>query len=132
LCGGYLARQVASAASIFSELSPVLSVVKKAAFTDNSINRSLVWRLDIDSGRRWRELLRPFTNVKAIHVEGYLVDKISHSSRSDQGGPPLEIVPNLQDFTYFGGYIAPQSIRSFIDERRVAGRFVREIFHPSR
>jgi hypothetical protein len=121
-----LDNQVALTVDIFSALSPILSVVKKITLTDNAIYRSLSSRNDIDRRRQWRELLRPFTNVKAINVQGNLVDKIFHALLPAEGEPPLELLPNLEEVRHSGGLNAPSrdAVSTFIDARRVTGHLV--------
>jgi hypothetical protein len=112
--------QVSSQAAVqfFHTFSPVLSVVEKASF---SHHQSSGW-LNIDQSQ-WLEFLRPFTNVKTIHVQKQddLVGKLFRSLQSDDGGPPLELLPNLEEVRYFGGLDALDAINAFVDARRVAG-----------
>jgi hypothetical protein len=117
--------QVASVVDILSVLSPVLSVVKKVTLTDNVVDRSPAWLDDVGRGQ-WRELLRPFINVKAIHVHKNLVEKIFHSLLPAEGEPPLELLPNLDEVRYFGGLqvVAQDAVSAFINARRVEGRLV--------
>jgi hypothetical protein len=125
----YPDRLVASAVDIFSALSLVLPVVKKVTLTaDRIFNRSLAWRYDIGPQRQWRELLKPFTNVKAINVQGNLVDKIFHSLLSDEleGEPLLELLPNLEEVRCPGRLdpLSQDAVSAFIDARRVEGHLV--------
>jgi hypothetical protein len=122
LCG-YLDRQVASAVDIFGALSPVLSVAEKVTLTDASINRSLALRDDVER-RQWRELLRPFTNVKTIHVQRNLVGKIFNSLLPAEGESPVEPLPNLEEVRYSGGLDSRDAVSAFVDARRAAGHLV--------
>jgi hypothetical protein len=120
-----LDRQVASVVDLFSALSPVLFVVKKVTLTDNFINRSLAWRYDADRRGQWRELLRPFTNVKAINVHSNLVDKIFHFLLPDEGEPPLELLLNLEELISNSGELySRDTATAFIDARRAEGHLV--------
>jgi hypothetical protein len=117
---GHLDWQVASAVQLFGTLSPVLSVVEQVTFSYEQHNQSLEWHNNVDRSQ-WRELLRPFTNAKTMHVQDDLVGKISRSLPSDDGESPLELFPNLQEVGYSGGSDARGDFTAFLDERLVAG-----------
>jgi hypothetical protein len=70
----------------------------------------------------WRTLLRSFGNVKTIHIEDGLVEELSRCLRLEDGEPPLELLPELQQLTYSGGGDAGDEFTSFIDARQNAGR----------
>jgi F-box-like len=114
----HLDWQVASAVQLLRVLSPVLSVVEQVTFSYKKHNKSPEWHNDVDR-RHWRELLRSFTNAKAIHVQDDVVDKILRSLPSDDGEPPLELLPNLEKVGYSGDSGA---LDAFLNERQVAGR----------
>jgi hypothetical protein len=95
----------------------VLSVVEQVTFGYLKDKQSSEWHSNVDR-RQWRELLRPFTNAKTIHV---LVDQIFRSLPSDDGEPPLEILPNLEEVGYSGGGDPRRELIRFINERQVAG-----------
>jgi hypothetical protein len=105
---------------IFGTLSPVLSVAEKVTFSYEEHNRSSEWHNNVDR-RQWRDLLRPFTNAKTIHVHGDLVTKIFHSLPSDDGEPPLELLPNLEEVGYSGGKDARDAFTAFLNEQQVSG-----------
>jgi hypothetical protein len=114
----HLDWQVASVAQIFHTLSPVLSVVEKVRLTHEEHNQSSESHNDVDR-TQWRELLRPFANAKAIHVQEDFVDKISRSLPSHDGDPFL---PNLKEIQYSGARDSRDAFTAFLDERQVAGR----------
>jgi hypothetical protein len=114
---GNLDWQVTTAAQLFGTLSPVLSVVEKVTFSHRERNQ---WGSNVDRSR-WRELLRPFTNAKTIHVQDNLVRKIFCSLPSDDGEPTLEFLPNLEVVGYGGGRDARDAFITFLNERKVAG-----------
>jgi hypothetical protein len=118
----HLDWQVASAAQFCGTLSPILSVVEQVTFVYKEHKQSSEWHNDVDR-RQWRELLRPFTNAKTIHVQDDdLVDKSFRSLPSDDGEPPLEILPNLEEVGYSGGTDAQDVLTAFVHERQAAGR----------
>jgi hypothetical protein len=116
----HLCQQVASAIQFLGTLSPVLSIVEQVTFSYEVHKQSSEWDNNVDR-RQWRELLRPFTNAKAIHVQGDLVSQMFGSLPSDNGEPPLELLPNLEEVGYSGGGDARDAITAFINERQVAG-----------
>jgi hypothetical protein len=118
-CGG-LDWQVESAVQLFGTLSPILSVVEKVAFSYEEHDPSSEWHNIVDPSQ-WCELLMSFTNVKTIHVQDDLVSKIFPSLSSDDGGQPLELLPNLVEVGYSGRSDARDAVTTFIDERQVAG-----------
>jgi hypothetical protein len=114
----HLDCQVTTAAQLFGTLSPVLSVVEQVTFSYEEHQQSSESHNNVDRSR-WRELLRPFTNAKTIHVHDDLVSKIFCS---DDGEPPLEFLPNLEVVGYSGGSDARDAFITFLNERQVAGR----------
>jgi hypothetical protein len=119
---GRLDWQVASAVQLFGTLSPVLSVVEQVEFSYQKHCQSLASESHNDVDRRqWRELLRPFTNAKTIHVQGDLVSQIFRSLPSDDGESSLELLPNLEEIGHSGGSDGLDAFTTFINERHVAG-----------
>jgi hypothetical protein len=116
----YLDWQVASAVELFGTLSPVLSVVEKVTFSYQERNQLSEQHNNVDRVQ-WRELLRPFTNVKTIRVQDDLVSKIFPSLPSDDGDPPLELLPHLEEVEYSGDRNARDTFTRFLNERQVAG-----------
>jgi hypothetical protein len=116
---GQLNRRVATV-QFFGSLSPVLSVIEKVAFSYDAYYPPRLWVTNVDRSQ-WRELLRPFTNAKTIHVKNALVSRIARSLQSEDGEPPLELLPNLEEIGYSGGSDARDAFVIFLNERRVAG-----------
>jgi hypothetical protein len=125
--------QVASAMQVFGALSPVLSVVEQVTFSYEEHNQSLSeWHNNVDR-RLWRGLLRPFINAKTIHVQDDLVSKMFSSLLSDDGEPPLELLPSLEQVRYsgLGGSDAQDAVTRFINERQAASHPVSlDLVHP--
>jgi hypothetical protein len=118
---GCLDWQIASVMQFFGTLSPILSVVEHVTmFSYQEYSRSSAWYSNVDR-RQWRELLRPFANAKTIRVQGYLVDKIFRSLLSDDGGTPLELLPNLEEVECSEGSDAQDALTTFLNERQVVG-----------
>jgi hypothetical protein len=119
----HLDWQVASAAQILGTFSPALSVVEEVTLVYKKHSQSSEWHNDVDR-TQWRELLRPFTNTKILHVQDELVGKISRSLQSDDGELPLELLPNLKELGYSGGRDTRNPFTAFIDERQAVGHLV--------
>jgi hypothetical protein len=114
--------RVASAIQILATLSQVLSVVEVLMLHCEGHNL-LSWHNYVDR-TQWRELLRPFTNVKVLHLEDQFFEALSRSLRSEDGEMTLEVLPNLEELTYSGGDVG-DAFTSFISERQAAGHTVR-------
>jgi hypothetical protein len=73
----------------------------------------------------WRNLFRPFSNVKNFRVNDGLVEGFSCYLRSDDhGGLPLELLSELQELTYSGCSNPVDAFTSFIDAHQNAGHRV--------
>jgi hypothetical protein len=124
----------ASAVQVFGTLSPVLSVVEQVAFSYDEHSDPPVWHKGVRRSQ-WRELLRPFTNVKVIYVQDLLISRIFHSLPSEDGEPPLELLPNLEEIGYSVGSDTRDVFTKFLNERQVSGHPVslrlvdRSMFH---
>ncbi|KAI0247561.1 hypothetical protein BJV78DRAFT_1285467 [Lactifluus subvellereus] len=116
----HLDWQVSSAAQFLGALHPVLSAVKQLTLRHIKHKRSSECHNEVDR-TLWRQLLRPFSNLKTLHVQGELVGKLARSLQADDGEPSLELLPNLKEVGYSGGDDARDAFTPFIDERRVAG-----------
>jgi hypothetical protein len=114
--------QVASTVQILSALLPALSVADRLNLHYEG-NRLLSEGHNGVHRTQWRNLLRPFSNVKRLHVENKLVGELSRSLRSEpeDGEVPLELLPNLEELAYFATGNARDAMTPFIDERRAAG-----------
>jgi hypothetical protein len=67
----------------------------------------------------WRRLLGPFRNVKTLWIGDGLVEDLSRCLELGDGEPPLELVPELQELTYYG---TGDAFTSFIDARQNTDR----------
>jgi hypothetical protein len=115
----HLDQQVAAAVQILGTLSPVLSVVEKLTLSYSVPHRSSERHDDIDR-LQWREVLRPFSGAKTLHVKNELVGEISRSLRSEDGELPLELLHNLEELSYSGGNVG-DAFFPFINERQATG-----------
>jgi hypothetical protein len=116
----HLDWQVSSAAQILTSLQPLLSAVERLKLSHEEHSQSSEWHNEVDR-TQWRQLLRPFSNLKTLHVQNELVERIAHSLQTDDGEPPLELLPNLKELRYSGGDDARDAFTPLIDERQAAG-----------
>ena len=61
---------------------------------------------------QWRTLLRSFGNVKTLRVKDWVVEELSHCLLLEDGELPLELLPELQELTYFGSCDTDVSART--------------------
>ena len=54
-------------------------------------------------------------------MQDELIERIADSLQSDDGEPPLELLPTLKELGYTGGDDAWDAFTPFMDERQVAG-----------
>jgi hypothetical protein len=126
----HLDWQVASAAQVFSAFLPILSVVEHLALLylyykdDRGDPRELYHDNDVDPAQ-WRELLRPFQNVKTLSVADALVGDLSRSLRVSDREPSLGLLlPELRELRYSGGDRAGDALAPFILARQTAGQAI--------
>jgi hypothetical protein len=117
----HLDRQVSSVAQISNALSQVFSVVDHLTLEHEVHSPSSEERNDVDR-IEWHNLLRSFSNVKTLRVKNGLVEELSRCLRLEDGELPLELLPELQELTYFGSLDTGDVFTSFIDSRQNAGR----------
>ena len=117
----HLDWQVSSMAQIINSLSQIFSTVEHLKLRHEVHDLSSEEHNEADRAE-WRKLLRPFSNVKTLQVDNGLVKKLSRSLRLDDGEHPLELLPELQELTYFGNGDTGDAFKAFIDARQNAGR----------
>jgi hypothetical protein len=119
----HLDWQVSSVAQIFNALGQIFSKVEHLTLAHRVYGSQSSEEPEHNEVDRteWRKLLRSFTNVDALHIEGGLVRELSRCLPSEVGEHPLEVLPELQELTYSGSG-NNNAFTSFIDARRNAGR----------
>jgi hypothetical protein len=123
----HLDWQVSSATQISNSLSQMLSAVEYLVLQHEVHSQSSEEHNEVDR-TEWRNLLRPYTNVKTLRIEKELVKDLSRCLQLEDGELPLELLPELQELIYFGNSDTVDSFTSFVDARRDAGRPV-TLFH---
>ena len=116
----HLDLQVSSMIQILNSLNSISSTVEHLTLKHSVHSRSFEEHNEVHR-TEWRELLKPFSNVKTLHIDNGLVKELSHSLRLDDGELPLELFPELQELTYSGGGDTRDAFKSFIDARQDAG-----------
>ena len=120
----HLDWQVSSAAQISNSLDEIFSAVEHLNLAHSVHIRSSEEHNEVDRAE-WRRLLRPFRNVKTLRIESGLVEDLFHSLQLEGGELPLELLPELQELSYFGSSVTGDGFISFIDARQNAGRPVK-------
>jgi hypothetical protein len=122
LGGRHLDWQVASAAQVFNTLGTVFSAVEHLTleYASDRLSISSEWNNEADRGQ-WRELLGSFGNVKTLFVDGELVGQLSCALQPGEGESLTELLPELQELSYFAIGPSHNAFTLFIDARQKAG-----------
>jgi hypothetical protein len=118
----HLDWQVSSAAQIFNAASPVFSAVEHLTLEHGALHSRSSEEHNEADPTEWRKLLSLFRNVKTFRIGGGLVEELSRCLQSDDGEPPLELLPELQELTYSGSGNTGDIFNSFIIARQNADR----------
>jgi len=118
-------------AQIFNTLSQTFSTVEHLTFEHQEHNQSSEEHNEVDR-TEWRKLLRSFSNVKSLHIDGELVGELSRCLRLEDGEYHLELLPELQELTYPGSVDVGDAFTSLIDARQNEGRTVTLIKYVNR
>ena len=113
--------QVSSSVQISNALSQVFSAVEHLTLQHEVHSQSSEEHNDVDR-IEWHKLLRSFSNVKTLRVEDGFVEQLSRCLRLEDGEPPLELLPELQELAFSGSYDAGHGFTPFIDARQNSGR----------
>ena len=119
----HLDWQVSSAAQISNSLSPTFSAVDNLTLEHRVHTHSSEEHNEADP-TQWRKLLRSFRSVKTLRISQGLVKELSRCLELDDGELPLELLPELQELTYFGSGNTGDAFSSFIDAHQDAGRSI--------
>ena len=122
----HLDWQVSSVAQIINSLSQVFSAVEHLTLEHREHSQSSEEHNEVDR-TEWRRLLRPFNNVKTLRIENGLVDDLSRCLQLEDRDLSLEVLPELQELTYYGGGNIGDTFAPFVDARRNAGRTITSV-----
>ena len=117
----HLDWQASSMAQISNSLGQMFSSVEYLALQHRVHNESSEEHNEVDR-TEWRNLLRPFSNVKTLRVGKALFKDLSRCLQLEDGESPLELLPELQELRYYGSGYTGGVFTSFIDTRQNAGR----------
>ncbi|KAH9981814.1 hypothetical protein BJV74DRAFT_887319 [Russula compacta] len=121
ICGP-LERQVASATQVLNALKTVSSAVEFLTLYHGRHSMLLeLQRQNEDEHTQWRELLRPFSNVKTLRVNIDLVTQLSRSLQIHDGESPMDLLPELKELSYPTGANVGDAFTAFVDAREKAG-----------
>jgi hypothetical protein len=121
VCCRHLDWQVSSAAQIFNALGAVSSAVEYLTLVYKRDSISSEWRNETDR-TLWRDLLRPFSNVKRLRVINGLVRELSRTLRSEDGESPTELLPELEVLEYPAIDDTDSPFSAFSAARWIVGR----------
>ena len=117
----HLDWQVSSATQISNSPGQMFSAVECLVLQHEVHSQSSEEHNEVDR-TEWRNLLRPFINVKILRIEKELVKNLSRCLQLEDGELPLKLLPELQELRTFGSGNTGDAFTSFIDARRNAGR----------
>jgi hypothetical protein len=117
----HLDWQVSSVAQISNSLGPIFSTVEGLTLEHEVHSQSSEEHNEVDP-TEWRKLLKSFSNVKKLRVDDGLIEELGRSLRPDDGEPPLELLPELQELSCSRNGDIGDAFASFIDARQNAGR----------
>ena len=118
-----LGRQLSSMTQISESLSPMLSAVELLTFEHEEHSQLSEEHNEADR-IEWRNLLRPFGNVKTLRIDNGLVKNLSRCLASDDGELSSELLPELREIIYSGSRDNGKAFTSFLDARENAGRHI--------
>jgi hypothetical protein len=125
----HLDWQASSVAQISNSLTQIFSAVEHLYLQLDIHSESSGEHNDVDH-TEWRKLLRPFSDVKTLRIHRGLVKDLSRCLELEDGELPLELLPELQEITFYGSGDTGDALTSFIDTRRNAGRPVTLVHRP--
>ena len=116
----HLDWQVSSVAQISDSLGQMFSAVEHLTL-EHGVHIWSSEEHDEADPTEWRKILNSFRNVKTLCISKGLIEELSRCLELDDGELSLEILPELQELTYFGSNTG-DAFTSFVDARQDAGR----------
>jgi hypothetical protein len=125
--------QISSVVQILNALSPMFSAVEGVRVA----LRHPLWSEELDDDivvdrTQWRELLRLFSPVNILRLEGdsvnQLVAELSRSLQVNDGESPMELLPDLKNLVY-SGHVSGDLFKAFVDARQKTGHPVTLLRH---
>jgi hypothetical protein len=121
----YVDQQVSPVAQICNSLSQKFSAVKHLTLQceEDRWTPEFEKHNEVDRAE-WRKLLRSFSNTKTLRIDNCFIEGISRCLQLDDGEHPLELLPELQELTYFRTRDIDSTFTSFVYARRNTGRSI--------
>jgi len=119
---------LSSTAQMLGVLRPVFSGVMHLSvgnFDENHMLWSRVPTYNEADRAQWRDILRPFNNVKTLRVKDNLIREISRSLKVRDGESTMELLPELKELICSAKVDADylfDTFAAFIEARQHAGR----------
>ena len=120
----HLDWQVSSMAQIINSYSQIFSTVEHLNLEHEVHDLSSEEHNEVDRSE-WRRLLRPFGNVQTLQIDSIgsgFVEQLSRCLELEDGEPPTELLPELQELKYSGSVNTGDVFASFVNARQTAGR----------
>ena len=111
----HLDWQVSSVVRILNALR--FSTVEHLSLEHEVHSRSFNEHNDVDR-TEWHNLLKPFSNVKTLYIDGGLVKELSRCLQLEDGEDPLDLLPELQELSYSASGDIDDAFTAFIDARQ--------------
>ena len=114
--------QVSAAAQISGALLPALSVVERLSLNYVDDDVSSEEHNEVDR-TLWREVLMPFSSVKALHIDDRLIRDLSSALQPEDGESLVELLlllPQLNEIIH-SDRSSDDAFTSFIQSRQMAG-----------
>jgi hypothetical protein len=114
--------QVVSIVQLLTALGTAFCNVESLTVEYSGGRSNLFWYPPIERAQ-WRELFRPFSNVKILSVPKELVSELSDSLQPEDGDSPMDLLPRLKELSYpaGGGKAVGDPFVAFADARKNAG-----------
>jgi hypothetical protein len=119
----HLDGQVSSRIQIFNSLSQMSSAVEHLTLDHEVHSQSSEEHNEVDR-TEWRKLLSSFNNVKTLRILKGLAEELSRCLQLEDEEFPLELLPELQELTYFENSNTGDTFTSFIKAHQDAGRSI--------
>jgi hypothetical protein len=119
--------QLSSLLQVCNSALPTLSTLEHLNLGHNIHGLNLLPRQDEIENTQWLELLRPFTNVKNLHILEKVAPCLAPALKELTGERVTEVLPALQNIFLDGFGVSPlveEAIGQFVATRQRSGRSV--------
>jgi hypothetical protein len=123
-CGAFN-RQLASAEQIFNSLGTIFTTVENLTLEFARGDLPFDTSTEVEPVTRtgaWREILQSFRDVRTLLVDDKTTGEVSRSLVLDDGGSPMDRLPDLKELSYFACDDVGGAFTAFSDARQKSGR----------